>query len=72
MTKIEIEIVEENGEAVAIYVVMDGIRIAKRGTPETPQARQWVSIEPGWVVRDGKGGVRSGRMAIEYHGTRMQ
>jgi hypothetical protein len=54
----KIEIVTEGDEDVAIYVVMGGIRIAKRGTPETPQAGQWVSIEPGWVVLDGKGGVR--------------
>ena len=67
----KIQIVEEDGEP-AIYVVMGGIRIAKRGHPDSPQAAQWVSIEPGWVVRDGRGGVRSGRMTIEYNGTRMQ
>jgi hypothetical protein len=72
MSEAKIEIVEENGEDVAIYVVMDGVRIAKRGTPETPQAKQWISIEPGWVVRDGKGGVRGGRMTIEYNGATVQ
>jgi hypothetical protein len=67
-----IEIVEENGEDVAIYVVIDGLRVAKRGDPETPQAGQWVSLEPGWVVQDGKGGVRSGRMIIEYNDVMVQ
>jgi hypothetical protein len=33
-----------------IYVIFDGKRIAKRGHPETPQARTWVSLEPGYVV----------------------
>jgi hypothetical protein len=60
-----IECVEENGEPV-IYVVKDGVRIAKRGHPDSPQACTWVSIEPGWSVRDGAGGVRSGLLEIEY------
>jgi hypothetical protein len=33
-----------------IFVVIDGVRIAKRGHPGTPQARTWVSLEPGWHV----------------------
>jgi hypothetical protein len=39
---------DENG----LFVVADGKRIAKRGEPGTPQAKTWVSLEPGWVVRD--------------------
>jgi hypothetical protein len=46
-----IEFVEENGEP-AIYVEVDGKRIAKRGHPDSPHARTWISLEPGWVVRD--------------------
>jgi hypothetical protein len=30
-----------------IYVVYDGIRIAQRGRPGTPQAKTWISLEPG-------------------------
>ena len=33
-----------------IYVVYDGIRIAKRGKPGTPQAKTWISLEPGYEV----------------------
>jgi hypothetical protein len=33
-----------------IYVVFDGKRIAKRGSPGTPRAGTWVSIEPGFQV----------------------
>ncbi len=31
-----------------LYLLMDGRRIARRGRPGTPQARTWVSLEPGW------------------------
>ena len=33
-----------------IYVVYDGIRIAQRGKPGTPQAKTWISLEPGYEV----------------------
>jgi hypothetical protein len=33
-----------------VLVVFDGVRIAKRGHPDTPQAMTWVSLEPGWAV----------------------
>jgi hypothetical protein len=51
--------VKENGEAV-ISIEFDGRRIAKRGHPDSPQARTWVSLEPGFNVYDGPGGVTSG------------
>jgi len=35
-----------------LFILMDGIKIAKRGHPGTPQARTWVSLEPGWRVFD--------------------
>lgn len=35
-----------------IYVLFEGHRIAKRGHPDTPQARTWVAIEPRFTVRD--------------------
>jgi hypothetical protein len=40
------------GDACEVFVVFDGVRIAKRGRPGTPQARTWVSIEPGFAVYD--------------------
>ncbi len=42
------------GEGIFIYA--DGKRIAKRGEPGTPQARTWVSLEPGWTVLDNRDG----------------
>jgi hypothetical protein len=35
-----------------LFVVFNGGRIAKRGRPNSPQARTWVSIEPGFEVYD--------------------
>jgi hypothetical protein len=32
------------------FVEVDGVRIAQRGFPNSPQAGTWVSIEPGWEV----------------------
>ena len=37
-----------------LFVVVNGVRIAKRGYPYTPHAGTWVSIEPGWEVLDGE------------------
>jgi hypothetical protein len=33
-----------------IFVFVNGLKIAKRGYPDTPQAGTWVSLEPGWKV----------------------
>jgi hypothetical protein len=33
-----------------IYVIYDGVRIAKRGKPGTPQDETWISLEPGYAV----------------------
>ncbi len=33
-----------------MYVVYDGVRIAKRGYPGTPQAETWIALEPGYAV----------------------
>jgi hypothetical protein len=42
----------EQGDGVDMFVVFDGIKIAKRGDPESPQARTWVIIEPGYEIID--------------------
>jgi hypothetical protein len=62
-----IEIVEEDGEP-AIYVVFEGLRIARRGHPSSPQVGTWVSIEPGYKVEDRDGDVRSGELIITCPG----
>jgi hypothetical protein len=40
----------EGGE---IFVIFDGVKIARRGHPGTLQGRTWVSLEPGFVVHGG-------------------
>ena len=35
-----------------VFVVYNGVRIAKRGQPNSPQAGTWVSLEPGFRVFD--------------------
>jgi hypothetical protein len=47
-----------------VFVTFNGVRIAKRGKPETPQARMWVSVEPGYTVLDGG----PSRLVVKYDG----
>ena len=37
-------------DGITVFVVYNGIRIAKRADPNTPQAGIWVSLEPGYRV----------------------
>jgi hypothetical protein len=41
--------IESNG--IDVFVVYNGVRIAKRAGPNSPQAGTWVSLEPGFRVR---------------------
>ena len=51
-----------------IFIIADGMKIAKRGHPGTPQAKTWISLEPGWIVRD----VGNGRgLEIEHKRARV-
>ena len=53
------------GSAADMFVVVDGVKIARRGYPGTSQAGTWVSLEPGWeVVDDG----RRNTIAIKHNG----
>ena len=47
-----------------IFVLADGVKIAKLGDPGTPQAGTGIPLEPGWTVRDGPDGIE-----VEYQGT---
>jgi hypothetical protein len=38
------------------FIMVDGLKIARRGYPDTPEAGTWVPIEPGWEVKDVLGG----------------
>jgi hypothetical protein len=40
-------------DGLNLFVVFDGVRIAERGEPGTPQAGTWVSLEPGYEVTGG-------------------
>jgi hypothetical protein len=51
-----------------LFVIFNGIKIAKRGYPDTPQAGQWVSLEPGFVVYGGTGD----ELVIERNGVVLQ
>jgi hypothetical protein len=44
---------DENND---VFVLVDGMKIAKRGLPDTPHAETWIMLEPGWTVRDVNGG----------------
>jgi hypothetical protein len=52
-----------------MYIELDGQRIAKRGYPDSPQAKTWIALEPGYQVFDGPrdedGG---GSIAVIYNG----
>jgi hypothetical protein len=52
-------------DGIEVFVVYDGVRIAKRGEPGTPQAGTWVSVEPGYTVLD-KGYPQE--LVVEYEG----
>jgi hypothetical protein len=38
-----------------LFVVVNGVKVAKRGRPGTAQANTWVSLGPGWTVLDRPG-----------------
>jgi hypothetical protein len=50
---IKIELTPD-GNDVELNVYFAGRKIATRGQPDSPQARTWVSLEPGFQVLDGK------------------
>jgi len=35
-----------------VFVVYNGVRVAKRGQPNTPEAGTWVPLKPGYRVFD--------------------
>lgn len=52
-----------------LYVVYNGKRIAKRGHLGTHGAGTWISLEPGFTVRDAKGGKE---LIVERDGAVLQ
>lgn len=55
-----------------LFIEYDGLRIAKRGHPGTPQARTWISLEPGFAVYDDNSRGDWGALVIEYNGRPVQ
>ena len=51
-----------------MFVVIDDVRIAKRGRPGTLQAGTWISLEPGWTVRNSPSDGAQGSIVMECHG----
>jgi hypothetical protein len=56
------------GDGTDLFWEVNGVRIARRGRPNTPQARMWISLEPGWQVLDGKDLKTT---VITYNGVRV-
>jgi hypothetical protein len=48
-----------------LLMLLDGVKIAKRGRPGTRQAGQWVSLKPGYTVHMNKT-----ETVVEYNGVR--
>jgi hypothetical protein len=47
------EVVAKEGDRPQeLFIVVDDVRVAKRGDPNTPQALTWVPLVPGWEVVD--------------------
>jgi len=56
---------DENND---VFVLVGGVKIAKRGLPGTAHAHMWIMLEPGWMVRDVKGGTA---IEVSYDHVRM-
>jgi hypothetical protein len=54
----------------AVFVIVGGVKVARRGHPDSPQAKTWVSLEPGWTVRGGD--ERDANIIVEHNGVRVQ
>jgi hypothetical protein len=39
-----------------LFILLDDLKIAARGHPDTPQADIWVTLVPGWKVTSALGG----------------
>jgi hypothetical protein len=51
-----------------IFILIDGKAVAKRGDANSPQAKIWISIEPGWRVLDAPDG---DSIVVEFNGVRV-
>jgi hypothetical protein len=51
-----------------MFVIREGVRIAKRGHPGTAHAGKWISLEPGFSIYDDPA---QEAIVIEYKGVRV-
>jgi hypothetical protein len=51
-----------------VFVIFDGTKIARRADPDTPQAKTWVALEPGYQVLDN---ADLTAIAVYYHGKQV-
>lgn len=43
-----------------LFLLFDGVKIAKRGKPGTRHAKKWVPLLPGWEINDVQEGGQDG------------
>jgi hypothetical protein len=55
--------IKEIGDEV--FVLVDGVKIAMRGAPDSAHAGTWMAIEPGWTVLELSDG---DTLQISYNG----
>ena len=63
--------VKIDGGPEGIFVIVDGVKIATRGTGK--QAKTWVSLERGWSVTDNfYSSEEQGHVTINHNGVAIQ
>lgn len=62
--------VQMMGDGTDVFIVADGVKVAKRGHPNTPQAKTWISLEPGWTVHD-YGDPEGDGITVTFNGVRV-
>ena len=52
-----------------LYIIVDGVKVAKRGSADRSAPSTWETLKPGWsVVEDGDGvQIRGPRDAVRLH-----
>jgi hypothetical protein len=43
------------GNKDGLYIMLDDVKIAERGRPDTPNAKKWVPLQEGWDIKDALG-----------------
>ena len=59
--------VEIEDDGLDMFVIVNGVTIARRGRPGTTEADSWVSLEPEWTVTSSEDERRL-EIRILYHG----